>query len=59
MMNGKQRARWIAELISDAQRLAKHSRGRSEEKSVASAIENLYLAREKALGDNTPEGEPG
>ena len=58
-MNSKQRARWIADLISDAQRLAKHTHGKPEEKLVASAIEDLHLAREKALGDNTSEDEPG
>jgi hypothetical protein len=51
-MNNRQRARWIADLISDAQRLAKHSKGCPEESSVAQAIENLRQAREKALGDD-------
>jgi predicted RNA polymerase sigma factor len=58
-MNSKQRARWIAELISDAQRLVKHAHGKPEEKQVASAIESLRQAREKALGDDTPESDAG
>lgn len=56
MMNGKQRARWIADLISDAQRLAKHSHGMPEEKQVANAIEYLRIARDKAL-EIDPEGK--
>jgi hypothetical protein len=51
-MNGKQRARWIADIISDTQRAAKQSRGEPEEKHLVDALECLRLAREAALGSS-------
>ena len=48
-MNGKQRARWFAELISDLQRLRKHTTGHSDDEHACKALQNLGHARDAAL----------
>ena len=59
MMNGKQRARWIADAISDLQRIQKQSRGKPEDGDLTQALENLRRAREKALADAGAEDGRG
>ena len=48
-MNGKQRARWYANSISDLQRLQKQTRGRIDDAPLRTALEKLREARELAL----------
>jgi hypothetical protein len=50
-MNGKHRARWLAEIISEIQRFHKQARGSAEDGLVTQALEKLHTAREKALAD--------
>lgn len=51
MLNGKHRARLLAETISELQRLHKKIRGCAEDALVREALEKLQSAREKVLGD--------
>jgi hypothetical protein len=53
MMNGKHRARWISELISEAQRLHKKARGCPEDALLTQALEKLATARDMALDDKS------
>jgi len=55
-MNGKHRARWIAEQITELQRLQKKTKGKPEAPIVAEAISKLHQARSLALSD-TVEGD--
>ena len=48
MMNGRQRARWYADVISDLQRAQKQARGNPDEELVGSAITMLQAARTRA-----------
>jgi len=57
MMNGKHRARWLAEIVSEMQRFHKKARGSVEDGLVAQALEKLQAARETALTDESNEGE--
>ena len=57
MMNGKHRARWIADQITELQRLQKKTRGKPEAPLVASAIEKLAAARTLALADSSEESD--
>lgn len=52
MMNGKQRARWCADVISDVQRLRKHARGRADGVILDVALSKLADARLAALADH-------
>jgi hypothetical protein len=56
VMNGKQRAKWYADAISDLQRLQKQARGRVDDAPLRTAVEKLREARELALSVGT---EPG
>ena len=58
MMNGKQRARWCADVISDVQRLRKHARGRADGAILDVALSKLADARLAALADHD-EGAGG
>lgn len=55
-MNGRQRARWYADQVSDLERLQKQARGRPDSDDLAQAISRLRDAREKALSDDDQEG---
>lgn len=57
MMNGKHRARWIADQITELQRLQKKTRGKPEAPLVAAAIEKLAAARTLALADSSDESD--
>jgi hypothetical protein len=48
MMNGKQRARWLAEMISEIQRYVSKSKDASECGLVQQALNNLHDARRMA-----------
>ena len=56
-MNGKHRARWIADQIAELQRLQKKTRGKPEAPLVAAAIEKLAAARTLALADSSEESD--
>jgi len=49
-MNGKHRARWLADIISELQRYHKKARGQVEDRQVSQALEQLQVARENARG---------
>jgi hypothetical protein len=48
-MNGRQRAKWYADAISDLQRLQKQARGRVDDAPLRIAVDKLREARELAL----------
>ena len=50
-MNGKQRARWYADLISDAQRLRKMAHGHGDALPLDAALSKLFEARTLALAE--------
>jgi hypothetical protein len=50
-MNGKHRARWLSDIISELQRYHKKARGQVEDRQVSQALEQLQVARENAIGD--------
>lgn len=54
-MNGKQRARWFADLISDLQRLRKHTTGHSDDEQACKALQHLGHARDFALADTNEQ----
>jgi hypothetical protein len=58
-MNGRQRARWYADAISDLQRAHKQARGSSDEPLVSEAIEKLRAARLHALANASDDKENG
>lgn len=58
-MNGKHRARWIAEQITELQRLQKKTRDRPEAPFVAEAISKLHQARTLALSDKAEGDDDG
>ena len=49
MMNGKQRARWLADCISELQRFTSRAKEAPEEGLVRKALANLDEARRAAL----------
>ena len=53
MMNGKQRARWLADLISDLQRFASKAQTAPEMGHVRKALNSLDEARRAALEVST------
>lgn len=58
-MNGRHRARLLAEMVSDAQHYASRSREAPEIDEVRKAISHLEEARQKALAnDSQEEDEP-
>jgi hypothetical protein len=50
-MNGRKRARWYADVISDLQRAHKQARGSSDASLISEAIAKLQTARLHALAD--------
>jgi len=59
-MNGKQRARWYADVISDLQRAQKQATGQPDEELLRSAVAMLQGARARALASSDAEKEdPG
>jgi hypothetical protein len=54
-MNGKHRARWLAEQISELQRFAK--KAGAERPLVTLALARLEEARDVALGEGESENE--
>ena len=58
MVNGKHRARWLAEIVSEIQRYHKKARGCGEDALVTQALEKLQLAREMAAAEVEKVGEP-
>lgn len=48
MMNGKQRARWLADLISETQKYLSRSKDAPEAPLVQRALNELYDARQSA-----------
>ena len=56
MTNGRHRARWLAELVSDTQRYLAKAREAPEAAEVRRALALLQDARKKALAD-VGEGE--
>lgn len=57
-MNGRQRARWYADQVSDLEKLQKQARGRPDAALLDQAVECLRAAREEALAD-VPRDEGG
>jgi hypothetical protein len=53
MMNGKQRARWLADLISELQRFTSKAREAPEAGHVRKALNSLDEARRAALEAST------
>jgi hypothetical protein len=58
MMNGKQRARWLADLISELQRFTSKARDAPEAGHVRKALNSLDDARRAAL-ESISESETG
>ena len=59
MTNGRHRARWLAEIVSEAQRYLSRAREAPEADQVRRALSLLQAARETALADEARgEGEP-
>ena len=56
-MNGRQRARWAADIITDLQRLQKRARGRLDAPGLARALTELAAARAAALAERTNDEE--
>jgi hypothetical protein len=50
-VNGRQRARWAADILTDLQRLRKASLGRAGASELAKADEAIRAARAAALGE--------
>ena len=57
-MNGRQRARWAADILADLQRLRKAGQGRAGASELARAEEALRAARAAALAE-VGSGEAG
>jgi len=53
MMNGKQRARWLADMISEAQRYISKAREAPEVVTVRKAVNLLDDARHMAVESDT------
>lgn len=49
MMNGKQRARWLAEIVSETQHCLSKTREAPEAEHLRQAINHLHDARQTAL----------
>jgi hypothetical protein len=49
MMNNKQRARWLSDMISETQRYISKSQGKAEIALVQKALNSLDDARRKVL----------
>lgn len=58
MMNSKQRARWLSDMIAEAQRYLSKSKGQAETPSVQKALNALDDARQVALKNATSSDEP-
>ena len=59
MMNGKQRARWLSDLISDLQRFTSKSQSAPEAGHVRKALACLDDARRSALESQYNADGPG
>ena len=57
MTNGKHRARWLADIISETQRYLSKAREAPESSAVRQALTKLADARQAAL-DSDPENKP-
>ncbi len=55
MTNGKHRARWLAELISDAQHYLSRAREAPEAGEVRQAISHIENARQAALASDAQD----
>ena len=55
-MNGKQRARWYSDLISDAQRLRKMAHGHGDALPLDVVLSKLFDARTLALTEIPDQG---
>jgi hypothetical protein len=55
--NGRHRARWLAELVSEAQRYLARAREAPEAADVRRALDSLQNARAKALAEDGEGGE--
>jgi hypothetical protein len=53
MMNNKQRSRWLADMISEAQRYLSKSKGKPEVPVVQKALNALDDARQAVLAAGT------
>ena len=58
MMNGKQRARWLADMISELQRFTSKAREAPEANDVRKALASLDDARRAALESHTEIDDP-
>lgn len=58
-MNGKQRARWYADIISEAQRLRKKTHGKADAPLLDTVLAKLGEARELALVEVVSGGPDG
>jgi hypothetical protein len=58
-MNGRQRAKWYADAISDLQRLQKQARGRIDDAPLRVALDKLREARDLALSVSFETNEKG
>ena len=58
MMNGKQRARWLADLISELQRFTSRAKSAPEAGHVSKALANLDDARRAALESHVEAEDP-
>lgn len=56
MTNGKHRARWLADIISETQRYLSKAREAPEANAIRQALSRLAEARQAAL-DSDPEGK--
>jgi hypothetical protein len=54
-MNGKHRARWLAEIVSELQRYHKKARGCAEDALITQALEKLQVARERANAEGAED----
>ena len=50
-MNGRQRARWAADIVTELQKLQKRSQGRPEAAGLARALAELAAARSQMLAE--------
>ena len=55
-MNGRQRARWAADIVTELQKLQKRSQGKPEASPLARALVELASARTLMLAERGDDG---
>jgi hypothetical protein len=58
-MNGKQRARWAADIMSELQRLRKHTKGHPDDEWMGKAYVSMQTGRDLALKEHGDEEKDG